>query len=183
MHIGIVGWWHNGNEGDFRILDCMTRALEPHHIVPIDLPFPLNKDSLRRLNLLDFVILGGGGLFQKAPPPHPFQDFDVWGKDLKTPIGIAGVGIDAILPEYRRSMQAFIEQARFFYVRDRASQQIVGHPKVQIAPDLTFLYPLAPPKVSEVSSKDSPVCGVNLRNVPSFVPTPWMENCEIVAIC
>ena len=176
VNIGIMGWWHNGNEGDFRILECLTGALEPHQVVPIDLPFPLNEDSLRRLNLLDFVIVGGGGLFQDAPPPSPFQNFDVWGKQLQTPIGVAGIGIDAILPEYRGSIGTLIEQAQFFYVRDRTSQRIAGHPKAQVMPDLTFFHPLRAKGTGEQVDSALPTCGVNLREMPGHSLDPWLET-------
>ena len=174
MNIGILGWWHNDNQGDTRILENTTRALAPSRIVPIDLPFPMTEDSLRRLNLLDFLVLGGGGLFQNTPPP-PFDSFDVWEKHLQTPIGVAGVGIDGIVPEYRRAVLTLAERARFFYVRDLVSQQIVGHPAVQTIPDLSFLYPLENALGMKALTQDASVCGVNLRQTPGLDVEPWIR--------
>jgi polysaccharide pyruvyl transferase WcaK-like protein len=175
LNIGVIGWWRHDNQGDFTILDNMTRGLAPHRVVPIDLPFFVNDDTLRRLNLLDFLILGGGGLFQQIPP-SPFDTFDQWGQGLQTPIGAAGVGVDSIPDDYRRSVTALVEQARFFAVRDAASQQIVGHPSVRVAPDLTFLYPMRPPAGDGVPLSDRPVCGVNLRQSPGLDAAQWVST-------
>ena len=176
MKIGVIGWWHYDNQGDLKILDNMTQALVPHRVVPIDLPFSLNEDSLHRLNLLDFLILGGGGLFQNAPPPSPFHDFESWGEQLQTPIGVAGLGVDAVLPQYYTAAVALVDQARFFYVRDRASQQAMGHPKVQVAPDLSFLYPLTKTADMRALPRHPALCGVNLRKVPGLEFDRWIET-------
>jgi hypothetical protein len=45
VNIGIIGWWRHDNQGDFRILENVTRALAPHRVVPIDLPFTFNEDN------------------------------------------------------------------------------------------------------------------------------------------
>jgi hypothetical protein len=182
VDIGVLGWWHHDNEGDRAILENVTRALAPHCIVPIDLPFPFHEDWLRRLNLLDFVLLGGGGLFQDVPPP-PFDTFDLWRGRLETPIGVAGVGIDTIPDGCRKLMSALLSQACFFYVRDRASQQLLGQPQgaadvrseVQVAPDLSFLYPLDNPVDRHRSPANPLLCGVNLRQVPGLEVGRWLE--------
>jgi polysaccharide pyruvyl transferase WcaK-like protein len=36
VNVGVIGWWNNGNQGDFAILDNITQALAPQHVVPID---------------------------------------------------------------------------------------------------------------------------------------------------
>jgi hypothetical protein len=174
MNIGILGWWRAGNQGDFAIRENLERVLAPHHVVPIDLPFHMTRDELDRLNLLDFLLLGGGGLFQ-ATPPIPFDTFDEWGPQLKTPIGVVGVGIDTVTPRFQPAVQALVDQACFFYVRDRDSQELVNHPKVQVAPDLSFLYPL-PRSVNLSPSRSWPVCGVNLRKVPSLDVDRWIKT-------
>ena len=174
MNIGILGWWRASNQGDFAIRRNLEQGLAPHRVVPIDLPFELTRDELDRLNLLDFLILGGGGLFQDTPP-IPFETFDQWGAQLKTPIGVVGVGIDAVTPEYRLAMSSLVEQARFFYVRDRESQNLIQHPKVQVMPDLSFLYPF-PQVVTTPIARPQPVCGVNLRAFPSLDVDLWIKR-------
>jgi len=176
MHIGVIGWWHHDNQGDLAILESMTQALAPHCVISIDSScYYINEDVLQRLNQLDFLILGGGGLFQSIPS-RPFDTFDLWGSQLQTPIGVAGLGIDVVQPQYRPAVLALVDQARFFYVRDRTSQRVVGHPKVQVAPDLSFLYPLARTTNTRALSEHSPVCGVNLRKVPGLKFDRWIET-------
>ena len=173
MNIGILGWWRASNQGDFAIRRNLEHALAPHCVVPIDLPFELTRDEVDRLNLLDFLLLGGGGLFQDAPPV-PFDIFDTWGAQLKTPIGVVGVGIDAVTPEYHLAVSSLVEQARFFYVRDRESQDLIQHPKVQVMPDLSFLCPF-PQAIAAPISQRQPVCGINLRTLPSLDVDQWMR--------
>jgi len=180
MDIGVMGWWHQDNQGDFAILESMTRALAPHRVVPIDSGYYINEDVLQRLNLLGFLILGGGGLFQSTPS-RPFDTFDLWGSQLQTPIGVAGLGVDVVQPQYRPAVLALVDQARFFYVRDRASQQVVGHPKVQVAPDLSFAYPLNGTS-SHLSSRRAPVCGVNLRVTSSLKVDGWVETLQVLPV-
>ena len=176
MNIGVLGWWHNDNEGDLCILENMKRAVSPHRVVPIDLPFVLTDASLKRLNLLDYLILGGGGLFQDAPPPSPFAHFDEWGTQLETPISAIGIGVDNILPEYHRSVMALVAQASRFYVRDAASLHVVKHPQAQLAPDLSFLYPFQAPDATTNPSRQRPVCGVNLRQSAGLDVDKWSET-------
>ena len=172
MNIGVIGWWHYDNQGDFRILECLTEALAPHRVTPIDTSFEINSGVLDRLNALDFIILGGGGLFQQAPT-RPFDTFDRWAADLKTPIGVLGLGIDQVRDEYRPAVEALVERSEFFVVRDRASQEAVNHPKIEVAPDLTFLHPL------EAAGRESrpselPLCGVNLRLAGGLPAARWV---------
>jgi polysaccharide pyruvyl transferase WcaK-like protein len=174
VNIGILGWWREGNQGDFAIRRNLEQGLAPHRVVPIDLPFELTRDEVDRLNLLDFLILGGGGLFQDTPP-IPFDSFEEWGPQLKTPIGVVGVGIDAVTQQYRSAVNALVEQARFFYVRDRESQNLVQHPNVQVMPDLSFLYPF-PQVVTPPIAQSQPVCGVNLRTFPSLDVDQWIKT-------
>jgi hypothetical protein len=175
VNIGIIGWWHHNNAGDSTILNSLIKALAPHHVVPIDSPFDINDDVLRRLNRLDFLILGGGGLFQEVPP-RPFDTFDFWGQYLQTPIGVAGVGVDVVSPEYHPAVAALVDQSRFFYVRDRDSQQAIDHPKVQVAPDLTFLYPRTNTLTRGARLQHSALCGVNLRISPGLEVEQWLKT-------
>jgi polysaccharide pyruvyl transferase WcaK-like protein/glycosyltransferase involved in cell wall biosynthesis len=173
--IGVIGWWHQDNQGDSAMLESLAMALAPHRVVPIDTVFEVNGDVLQRLNLLDFLILGGGTLFRDRPS-KPFDTFDSWGNQLRTPTGIAGLGVDGLLPNYFAAALALINQARFFYVRDRASQRILEHPKVQVAPDLTFAYPLSATVSTALSPQHPPVCGINLRVAPGLEAERWIET-------
>lgn len=176
MNIGVIGWWHYGNEGDFRILESLYQALLPHTLVPIDAPFRLTADVIHRLNRLDFVLIGGGGLFIGGPP-RPFDTFHQWADELQTPLGVVGVGIDAIANEKRPALSALLERAEFFYVRDRVSLELLSHPKASLIPDLTFLYPQ---RINFSQRKhqtgDAAICGVNLREMPHIQMDAWIKT-------
>jgi polysaccharide pyruvyl transferase WcaK-like protein len=174
MKIGIIGWWHHDNQGDLAMLEALTHALTPRQVVPIDVGFDINADTLQRLDQLDFLLLGGGTQFQSTPP-FPFDSFDVWGRDLQTPVGAVGIGIDMIAPQYRPAVMRLVEQAAFFYVRDQHSQQILDHPKAQIASDITFLRPILPARAPDDSAGRKIVCGTNLRRTPGLQTDRWIE--------
>ena len=174
MNIGVIGWWHHDNQGDLAMLDALTDALKPHQVVPIDVGFEMNADALHRLNQLDFLLLGGGTQFQTAPPP-PFDTFDAWGQDLRVPVGAIGLGVDLVTPEYRHTVMRLLDQSEFFYVRDQHSRQVVDHPKVQVAPDITFLKPIRPADLPDDSHEQQVVYGVNLRRTPGLDVDHWVE--------
>jgi polysaccharide pyruvyl transferase WcaK-like protein len=174
MNIGVIGWWHHDNQGDLAMLHALTSALEAYHIVPIDVGFAVNGETLRRLNRLDFLMLGGGTLFDSTPP-FPFDTFDAWGRDLHTPLGAIGIGVDMVTPRYRQAVNCLLDQSAFFYVRDRHSQQVVGHATVQLAPDITFLQPLPPARLPDDGHERRIVCGVNLRRAPGLDIDHWVE--------
>ncbi|MCD4737785.1 MAG: polysaccharide pyruvyl transferase family protein, partial [Anaerolineae bacterium] len=182
MNIGVIGWWHQDNQGDSAILASLRQALAPpHQLVPIDTAFDITPDELYRLNRLDFLILGGGGLFQQAPP-RPFDTFEVWGEQLQTPIGIVGLGVDTVRPQHHAAVRTLVEQAQFFYVRDRASQQALDHPKVLVSPDLTFAYPLTLPARSRPPAQQLPICGINLRKSPGLDTKQWVEVLQALPV-
>ncbi|MEA3335279.1 MAG: polysaccharide pyruvyl transferase family protein [Chloroflexota bacterium] len=174
MDIGAIGWWHHDNHGDWAMLNALTHAMKPHRIVPIDTGFEVNEDTLYRLNRLDFLILGGGTLMRERPV-EPFDRFDSWGEYLTTPIGIAGMGVETVAPNYADAMGALLDKSEFFYVRDQTSLALLDHPKARYAPDLTFSQPLPIAGARSVVEGRSPLCGVNLRRLPGDVLTNWID--------
>ena len=171
MNVGVIGWWNNGNQGDFAILDNVTRALAPQRVVPIDVPFVITPDEIGRLNQLDFLIFGGGGLLTTSPAV-PFDTFDVWGHDLRTPIGIVGLGVDEVKPEHQRAVQQLLDRAAFAFVRDTTSRRLLNHPKVQVMPDVTFFQPDV--IASRPAASARPICGVNLRSLSPDDRQQWI---------
>ncbi len=75
MLIGVMGFYGFGNLGDEMLLRSIRRMLQPHRVVPFPPGFPPDDDALDRLNSFDYLVLGGGELFYKAPPA-PFDTFD-----------------------------------------------------------------------------------------------------------
>ena len=179
MNLGVIGWWNNGNQGDFAILENITGALAAHHVVPIDVPFQITPDEVARLNQLDFLIFGGGGLLTTSPAV-PFDTFDIWGSDLRTPIGIVGLGVDEVRLEHRQAVDRLLDRAKFVYVRDTTSQQILNHPKVQLMPDVTFWQPrpTSPHSIDLVR----PHCGVNLRSLSQADRQQWITTLRALSL-
>jgi Uncharacterized conserved protein len=161
MNIGVLGYYGYGNVGDETILGVMREFLRPHNVIPIQTGFSADKESIERLNGFDFLILGGGGLFNDSPT-SPFDTFDQWRKHLKPPIGILGIGVKKIDPSYSDSIYSLVEHSRFFIVRDKESHSLLSHPKVQLAPDLTFYKPQQVDPYP-ILSRSQVTCGVNLR--------------------
>lgn len=160
--IGIAGWWGGQNIGDEYIKYSLKKVLEKHFRVDfIEVPFDPTLWNLWKINNLDFLIIGGGGLFTKTPP-HPFDIFDKWGHRLKIPFGFLGVGVQEIRNEYKSMIGDLVKKSAFFVVRDTGSfdliNSVVSSSKVVKAPDLTFLYPY---RTQNNIARDK--IGVNLR--------------------
>lgn len=160
LKIGVVGYYGFGNLGDNLLLQNLREFLHPHRVVPVPIGLPLASETARRLNVFDFVILGGGELIQGSPPP-PFSRFHEWADDLTVPFGALGLGVTNVESDCRKAILRLIDRSRFFVVRDEESSDLLGHPKVQVAPDLSFFRPL---RIQGRGSGDGEVvCGVNLR--------------------
>jgi polysaccharide pyruvyl transferase WcaK-like protein len=160
--IGIAGWWGGQNIGDEYIKYSLKKVFGKHFKVDfIEVPFDPTLLNLWKINNLDFLIIGGGGLFTKMPP-HPFDIFDKWGHRLKIPFGFLGVGIQEMRHEYKSIVGDLVERSAFFVVRDAGSfnllSSFISSPKIIKAPDLTFLYPY---QTQKSITKDK--IGVNLR--------------------
>lgn len=171
MNIAVLGYYAYGNTGDEVILDNLRHFLSPHTVIPIPLGLTNSADTVSRLNAFDFLILGGGGLYRNEPP-SPFGSFDSWGKKLTAPIGVLGLGVSRLAPHFVAATHRLIDHSLFFQVRDEESRRLIGHPKVEVAPDLTFYRPLvpAPRKVRGGQL----VCGVNLRPAQAGIGH-WVE--------
>jgi hypothetical protein len=158
--IGVIGYYGFGNLGDNLLLQNLREFLKPHRVVPVPIGLPLASETARRLNIFDFVILGGGELFQGSPPP-PFGRFHEWADDLTVPFGALGLGVTSVESDCRQAVGRLIDRSRFFVVRDEESGDLLDHPKVHVAPDLSFFRPL---QIHERRSGEGEVvCGVNLR--------------------
>jgi polysaccharide pyruvyl transferase WcaK-like protein len=160
--IGIAGWWGGQNIGDQSIKYSLQKVLGNHFKLHfIEVPFDPTFWRLWKINNLDFLIIGGGGLFTRTPP-HPFEIFDKWRNRLKIPFGFLGVGVQEISHEYKPIVEMLIKGSAFFVVRDTGSfnllNSLISSSKIMKAPDLTFLHPH---QTQSNAVKDK--IGVNLR--------------------
>lgn len=171
MRVGVIGYYGYGNAGDERILDIIKVALTPHDVIGFPVDFPDHPTIFPRLNAFDYLILGGGGLFNEKPP-GAFASFDRWQCQLTAPIGVLGLGVEKLDTEFLPAVTALVERSEFFVVRDEESKRLIGHPKTQIAPDLTFFRPV--PMAIQQNHRSEVTCGINLR---PFGPNAdgWLE--------
>lgn len=173
MRVAVLGWWGYTNAGDDLLLQVATRMLEPHQVHPISIPLKATADLVRRLNHFDLVILGPGGLIQGGPPA-PFDSYGEWGAQLQVPVLGLGLGVSTLNDRHRVHMDALIDSALGFHVRDRQSQTILGHPKVSVWPDLVFAKNELGGPSPAPNWRHPPVCAVNLRSV-SWAVEPWEQ--------
>lgn len=171
--VGLLGWWAGKNEGDDYMLDVLKRSFAKGFSAhPRKIPFKYTWLKRVYLNSFDFLIVGGGGLFIGAPP-KPFDTFDKWGRSLKPGFSFFGVSVEGLNPEYEAVTKLLIEKSRFFIVRDKRSFELLGKlsPKVELAPDITFLYP------RRVKRDPSPqFIGVNLRKTDTCDASLWADS-------
>jgi hypothetical protein len=89
------------------------------------------------------------------------------------------MGVDEIEEEAWPAVDALLQQASFFFVRDRASREALrNHPHVGLTPDLTFARPWPTTAKKEAQRKNRPLCGVNLRQTPRLDPRPWIDQIQ-----
>jgi len=158
--VGLAGWWGGKNEGDLYILRILKKIFNKEfRLSIINIPFQGDPHTIAYLNKLDFLIIGGGGLFTLYFP-SPFDTYNEWGESLKTPFGFLGVGVQEINEKMTGILANILNKSVFFSVRDTGSYNIVRNisDKVDKISDLTFLYP----RKIKTSIKDHKI-GVNLR--------------------
>lgn len=171
LNIGVLGYYGFGNLGDEMLLKTIRDFLAPHRVIAIPTAFRPSRYAMDRLNSFDYLILGGGGLFNRNPAP-PFDTFDKWASQLQSPLSVLGLGVEHLDAKYIPAVHNLVDQADFFIVRDNESQRLIDHPKVQVAPDLTFFQPLSRSRIPKDSTEVT--CGINLRPVNQAMEA-WIE--------
>ncbi|OPY81032.1 MAG: Polysaccharide pyruvyl transferase [Syntrophorhabdus sp. PtaU1.Bin058] len=141
--VGLAGWWGGKNEGDLYILKTLKRTFNKEfRLSIINIPFQGDPRTIEYLNTLDFLIIGGGGLFTLYFP-SPFGTYNEWGESLKTPFGFLGIGVQEIDEKMTGILANILNRSAFFSVRDTDSYNIVRNisDRVEKTYDLAFLYP------------------------------------------
>lgn len=172
MQIAIFGYYNFFNAGDDRLQHCLKRIFQGHIIVffPHFLPPP----SSDYLNTFDWVIVGGGGLVRQRV--GIWVDMALWLKNLRVNVGVMGLGINSIFPELSSEVFSLLDYAKFFFVRDEKSKQLLNNdPRVEVYPDLTWCFPF-----SKSLESPSETIAINLTPCPGqgFEPDKWIEQCH-----
>jgi hypothetical protein len=140
MNIAVFGWYHHRNAGDDRMQQCLTRWLEGHTLAFLPAG---RRPPVHLLRTYDAAILGGGGLIRDRG--GMFRDMARWVRAAGIPVALAGVSVEGLTPELRAELRAFLDVCCFAWFRDRGSlEEVGGHPRAFVAPDITWLYPFEP---------------------------------------
>jgi len=138
MNIAIFGYYNFFNAGDDRIQHCLKRIFQGHIITffPHFLPPP----HLDYLNTFDWIIIGGGGLVRERV--GIWVEMSQWLRGLRANVGVLGLGINSLTPELTLEVFSLLNQAKFFFVRDQTSKQLLNDDdRVEVHPDLTWCFP------------------------------------------
>ena len=162
LRLGIWGWWGQKNLGDNWILSTMQEMFRKYEIIPLSdttLDFsPYN---------LDFVILGGGGLFaERVKPPWNSP------QSIKIPYGVFSLGTEHGVD--KTEIRNLKEKAIFFSVRDAMTAKKFGFApnEVDIIPDATFYKPIR--STSCIDGHISLIWRNDLRTLHRYSST-WTE--------
>lgn len=135
MKIAVFGYYHQLNYGDDRLGESIVRALYPHTVVLL----PHNQDP-PSMKWFDFILIGGGGLVWKRV--GIWKNIKKWLSKSKKPFGVVGLGINNLNEELKPDLTWLADHATIFLVRDKKSHQLLDcHPKVEVFPDLTWMFP------------------------------------------
>ena len=173
MNIVIFGFYNALNAGDDRIQYCLIRALRqgntlvflPHFQVP-------NPIYLRSF---DWILIGGGGLvLERVGIWHRMRRwinksskvtrsrFRIKRKAAK--IGVLGLGVKNVGDGLDRELRHLIKKSEFFHVRDSVSKSKLDDERVQVSPDLTWMFPY--------KTQVAPQIGTIALNL---APCPWRD--------
>lgn len=174
MQIAIFGFYNSLNAGDDRIQEAITHLLGgrghqlyflPHHLEP----------PIGMLKHMDWVLIGGGGLV--FSPHGIWVRMRRWMRKIRAKIGVLGLGINQLPDVLRTEIDDLAERSSFFFVRDQRSHDLTGrHPRVRVAPDLTWLIPHALPAGVTVPQRFRFAVNLVPCHWKPFDPDQWMKH-------
>lgn len=164
MKIGILGWYHQNNAGDDRILYCIKTKFKALGTESIEIFIAWDELSSRidEINKCTFLIVGGGGLILRNTN-RLVSAFE----KITIPFGLMGVSVDSEGPDNSDFIAYLSKRSKFILVRDSFSRKAFEkYNKSDLfqAPDLTFLYPY---------KSDS---GINKEHSVAVSLRPWSPN-------
>jgi polysaccharide pyruvyl transferase WcaK-like protein len=169
ISIACIGWYGKQNWGDEILRNALIALLRNHETV-----FFGYMPKVSMLNQFDYLIVGGGSIF----PHHPFfAHYKRIRKELRTPFSVAGISAKAQPDQVIVSQ--IIEDARHFIVRDyHTFTQLGCNPKVAVAPDLSWLVPIA----AAEREVHEPIAGLNLRDGQGVSPNSLRGIVEVLRL-
>ncbi|MFK7777458.1 MAG: polysaccharide pyruvyl transferase family protein [Gimesia sp.] len=137
----VLGWYNHQNAGDDRLATCITHWLHDHELVFM----PHTTIPCRSLlDQFDYVLLGGGSIANNVG--GVFRNMKSWIAPANIPVFCAGIGVSDF-PQFEQELSSIKESGGHIWVRDEQSlinsRQPAG--SVDVAPDLSWLYPLTLP--------------------------------------
>lgn len=134
----VLGWYHQRNAGDDRLMHCITHWLHDHSLTFLphtQIPAPAVLDGH------DYVLIGGGSVANEVA--GVFHGMQKWVPKAMIPVFCAGIGISDH-EQFRNELQAIPDSGGRIWVRDEQSaiNSRLQAPDVEVGPDLSWLFPL-----------------------------------------
>lgn len=141
MKIALLGYYHQKNAGDDRILECLSQKLTTLGINDIEvfLAWDDLKNKINDINQCDYLLIGGGGLILRQT-----NRVAALLTNVKIPFGFIGVSVDSVGEDNEQFIKYIANTSKFVLVRDAYSYQVFkdfNTPALYQSADLTFLYP------------------------------------------
>lgn len=167
--IALLGYFNVRNAGDDRLREVWARLFEGSRISAINYV----GISRRTLAAYDFVAIGGGSIINNDN--SIFNDHKSFRPRFgKARMGVAGVGVTGNFDlSNSPNIRSFADYCEFFLVRDQFSFASLGGANIEIAPDLSWIYPI-PSETVDVD-KELAVSLAPAPWFPEFRPSEWQR--------
>lgn len=164
MKVCLASFLRGNNYGDVLIYETVKNRLEASRIETIhyEVSTPIN---LSLINSADFLLFPGGGLIEQSAPDI-IRFFDFYRDKINIPYGVIGLGAGGQFDysSFAVSLQEFVNNSEFFYVRDYETKQILEFygakkDKIQKTCDVVWACPMP-------EKKEKKYNGIFLRDIP-----------------